>query len=211
MLCVPAGGPGEGQRFVPYQPQPQPPTSDAESGMGSVTTQTCDGTLFGDEEPMGLVMSDDGLTDPSTGPSVEREAAEVANLDVPGQVAGNSAPEEQNPSNQDQPEEEGLHTQAVLDLLHGVAGAVQARNSALPAEIQVSLGSLLPIPDNPYGEGYSTEVQAPSLDQQILGDPALLPSAPSADQALQTKPFEDLHEPKEVHEGGLLDQLTKKG
>ena len=60
--------------------------------MGSVTTQTCDGTPFGDEEPMGLLMSDDGLTDPSTGPSVEREVAEAANLDVPGQVAGKSAP-----------------------------------------------------------------------------------------------------------------------
>ena len=71
--------------------------------MGSVTTQKCDGTPFGDEELMRLLMSDDGLTDPSTGPSVEREVAEAANLDVPGQVAGNSAPEGQNASNQDQP------------------------------------------------------------------------------------------------------------
>ena len=90
------------------------------------------------------------------------------------------------------------------DLLHGVAGAMQARNSVVLAEIQVSFGSFLQIHDNPHGEGYSTEVQAPTVDQQILGDPALLPSAPSAvlvDQALQTKPFEELREPKGVHEG----------
>ena len=48
MISIHAGGPGEGQRYVPYQQQPQPPTSDAESGMGSATTQTCEGTPIGD-------------------------------------------------------------------------------------------------------------------------------------------------------------------
>ena len=58
------------------------------------------------------------------------------------------------------------------------------------------------------------EVQAPSLDQQTVKDPALSPSAPPeilVDQAFQTKPFEELPEPKDVHEGGLTDQLTHSG
>ena len=58
------------------------------------------------------------------------------------------------------------------------------------------------------------EVQAPSLDQQIVKDPAFSQSAPPemlVDQAFQTKPFEELHEPQDVHEGGLIDQLTHSG
>ena len=68
MLSIPAGGPGEGQRYISYQQQPQPQTSDAESRLGS--TQTCEKTPIGDEEPMGL-MSD---TDPSTATSGEPQS-----------------------------------------------------------------------------------------------------------------------------------------
>ena len=84
----------------------------------------------------------------------------------------------------------------------------------MPAHIQVSLSSSLPVVDNLCGEGHSTEVQAPTLDQQILEDPALSPSAPLEllfDQAFQTKPFEEVHEPKHVHEGCSSDQLTHSG
>ena len=58
------------------------------------------------------------------------------------------------------------------------------------------------------------EVQAPILDQQILEDPALSPSAPPellVDQAFQTKPFEEVLEPQHVHEGCSSDQLTHSG
>ena len=92
--------------------------------------------------------------------------------------------------------------------------ALQVRQTAVPAHIQVPLSSLLPVVDNPYGEGHSTEVQAPTLDQQILEDSTLSPSAPPeflVDQAFQTKPFEEVHEPKFVHEGCSNDQLTYSG
>ena len=155
-------------------------------------------------------MSD---TDPSTGPSVEREAPEAGNLEHPRQVAGNFAPEEQNASNQSQPEE-GVQIQKVLNLLNGMNNALQARQIAVLAHIKVPLSSLLPVVDNLYGEGRTTEVQAPILDQPLLEDPAHSPSAPPeflVDQVFQTKPFEEVHEPKFVHEGCSIDQLTYSG
>ena len=68
--------------------------------------------------------------------------------------------------------------------------------------------------ENPYGEGYTSEVQAPTLDQDLLEDLTLSPSAPPAplvDQAFQTKLLEDVDEPKSIHEGCSKDQLTYSG
>ena len=82
MISIPIGGPGEGQQCVHYGPTvcplpmeshqcPQPPTSDAESGVLSVSTATLEGTPLGDEEPEGFHRSD---TEPPTDPSFERVA-----------------------------------------------------------------------------------------------------------------------------------------
>ena len=40
-------------------------SSDAESVVGSATTQTCDGIITGDEDPAGLIRSYTEATDPS--------------------------------------------------------------------------------------------------------------------------------------------------
>ena len=65
MISVPAGGLDDGQKTVQYTQHVQPATSDAESVVGSATTQTCDGTITGDEDPAGLLWSDTEATDPS--------------------------------------------------------------------------------------------------------------------------------------------------
>ena len=65
MISVPAGGLDDGQKIVPYTQHVQPATSDAELGVGSAITQTCDGTVTGEEEPAGLVRSDTEAIVPS--------------------------------------------------------------------------------------------------------------------------------------------------
>ena len=61
---------------------PQAPTSDAESGVLSASTDqvpTLEGTPLGDEELEGFHRSD---TEPPTDPSVEREVPEEAEVEV---------------------------------------------------------------------------------------------------------------------------------
>ena len=174
MISIPAGGPGESQKCVPCQHHSQPPTSDAESGVCSVSTVTLEGTPIGEEEPEGLHRSD---TEPPTDPSVERELPEAANSENPRQAAGNACPEEQGAGNQEEPEE-GLQIQKVLNMLDGVSITLQARQSAVLADIQVSFGSLLQVPDNPYGDVHTMEVQEPTLNHKLVEDFALSPSAP---------------------------------
>ena len=123
-------------------------------------------------------------------------------MEDPAEAAGCPAPEEQNGNNQSQ-RSENLRTQTVLNLLSGVNSGLQVRQQAVPAHIQVPLQSLIQVVENPYGEGYTTEVQAPTLDQDLLEDSTLSPSATPElliDQAFQTKPFEDVDEPTFVHE-----------
>ena len=102
MISISVGGPGEGQQCVPYRHYPQPPTSDAESGVLSVSTATLEGTPLGEEEPEELHRSD---TEPPTDPSVERELPEDAKLEDSRQVADDAGPNDQGAGNPEEPEE----------------------------------------------------------------------------------------------------------
>ena len=127
----------------------------------------------------------------STGPSAEREVPEAANREGPGQVADNSATEEQSGSNQEQPEE-GLQIQKVLILFKDTTGGLQSRAAAVLAEIQVPINSFFSVIDNLDGEGHSMEVQAPLLDQQIFKVSIILPSVSPewiVDQAFRPSPW----------------------
>ena len=210
-ISIPAGGPNEGQRMAPHVHQSQPATSDAESAVSlGATTLTCEGTPRGDEEPAGLMVSH---TEPPTDPSIEREIPPAGNLEQPAQAEEDLAHQEQHSGNQAQPGE-GLHTQAVLNLLSGVNCAIQVRQSVVLGHIQVPLHGLLPVIQCPDGEGYTTEVEAPTLDPELPEYFTLSPSAPPeflVDQAFQTKPFEEADAPKASHEDCSNDQLTYGG
>ena len=222
MISIPVGGPGEGQQCVHYGPTVcplpiesqqclQPPTSDAESGVLSVSTATLEGTPLGDEEPEGFHRSD---TEPPTDPSVERELPEEAEVEDSRQAADDIGPNDQSASNPEEPEEGGLPTQKVFNLLDGVSIHLKARGEAVPASIQVSLDSLLQVPDNPYGDVPTMEVQEPTLNHTLMGDSTLSPSAPPEflmEQAFQTEPFAQPHEPKALHEESGVDQRVQSG
>ena len=211
MISIPVGVPGEGQQCVPYRHYPQPPTSDAESGVLSVSTATLEGTPLGDVEPEGFHRSD---TEPPTDPSVERELPEEAKFEDSRQVADDAGPNDQGAGNPEEPEEGGLPTQKVLNLLDGVSIDLKARQTAVLANIQVSLDSLLQVPVNPYGDVHTMEVQEPTLSHTLVGDFTLSPSAPPeilVEQVFQTKPFEQLQEPNAVHDESGVDQRVQSG
>jgi len=86
------------------------------------------------------------------------------------------------------------------------------RQQAVSQHIQVQ--NLLPIRENPYGEGHSMEVQAPVLDQSALqGNPSTpsTPPAPLDDQAFQTQLLREVEKPKLSQEGCPGDQDSISG
>ena len=196
------------------QPFPQAATSDAEFGVLSASTDqvpTLEGTPLGDEEPEGFHRSD---TEPPTDPSVEREVPEEAEREDSDQAAKHTGANDQGAGDSGEPEEGGLPTQNVFKMLEGVGQILKAREEPLDAQgIHISPGSLLLQPDNPYGDGYSTEVQAPTLNHTLI-PAALTPSAPpecSTNQAFQKEPMAQPQEPKASLDGKREDQRVQSG
>ena len=146
MISIPAGGPDDGQMMAPYVQQPQPATSDVESGVGSATTLTCEGTPKGDEEPAGLLRSGTEPTDPS----IDREVLAAENAEDQAEAADRPGPDEQDGSGQPQPSED-FHT--VFSMLGGVNSGLQVRQQAVPEHIQVK--QMFRVVENPYGEGHT--------------------------------------------------------
>ena len=120
---------------------PQAATSDAESGALSASTEqvpTLGGTLLGDEEPEGFHRSD---TEPPTDRSVEREVPEDAEREDSDQAAEDTGANDQGAGNSEEPEEGGLPTQTVLNMLDGVGQILKARAEPLDVQgIHVALG-----------------------------------------------------------------------
>ena len=88
-------------------------------------------------------------------------------------------------------------------MLDGVGFNLKARAESLDAQgIHVALGSLLLLPDNPYGDSHTMAVQAPTLNHTLIPI-AFAPSAPPEclmDQAFQKEPLAQPQEPKALFE-----------
>ena len=107
--------------------------------------------------------------------TIDREVLATENAEDPAESADRPGPDEQDGSGQPKPSER-LHT--VLNMLSGVNSGLQVRQQVVPKHIQVK--HLFRVVENQYGEGHTSEVQAPTLDQDILQDLTPLPSAPPA-------------------------------
>ena len=165
MISIPVGGPGEGQQCVHYGPAVCPYQLKANSAFNhqrQTQSLECSQSPQRHLKEHRLEMRNrKGFTGQTRNrPQIHhlKELPEEAEVEDSSQAADDTGPNDQGAGNPEEPEEGGLPTQKVLNLLDGVSIDLKARQIAVLANIQVSLDSLLQVPVNPYGDVHTTEV-----------------------------------------------------